>query len=100
MERELKDSITNVANAALEPLVRFLPLILDEMLKLITRPPMILNQTGVNSGHFLLSTQDLLCNALSALSYDSFKLTTTYMQIMQFKIQALTMPMKYFDSNI
>lgn len=46
MEKELKDSILNVSKASLEHLVRFLPLILDEMVKLVTRPPIILNQTG------------------------------------------------------
>lgn len=46
MERELKDCIMGVADAAIEPLVRFLPLILDEMVKLITRPPILMNQTG------------------------------------------------------
>ncbi|XP_067927943.1 dedicator of cytokinesis protein 7-like [Watersipora subatra] len=46
MEKELKDCITNVSNASLEPLVRFLPLILDEMVKLITRPPLLVSQTA------------------------------------------------------
>ena len=49
MERELKECIIGVADAATEPLVRFLPLILDEMVKLITRPPVLMNQTGMFS---------------------------------------------------
>ena len=46
LEKELKECISNVSTAALEPLVRFLPLILDEMVKLITRPPLLISQTG------------------------------------------------------
>ena len=46
MERELKECIQGVAEAAVEPLVRFLPLIIDEMIKLVVRPPVLLNQTG------------------------------------------------------
>lgn len=49
LEKELKDKIMDVCEARVEPLVKFLPLILDEMVKLIIRPPILINSSGKTS---------------------------------------------------
>ena len=45
-EEELKKSISELVQAEGEPLVRFLPLILDKLVGLMVRPPMVAGQTG------------------------------------------------------
>jgi len=45
-EAELKRSITNLTQAHTGPLIRFLTLILDKLLLLLVRPPVIAGQVG------------------------------------------------------
>ncbi len=45
-EAELKKSVTNVEKARGGALVRFLPLILDKLMSLMVRPPIISGQVG------------------------------------------------------
>jgi len=45
-ESELKRSIGDLTHARSGPLIRFLPLILDKLLLLMVRPPIIAGQVG------------------------------------------------------
>ena len=45
-EAELKKSITEIVQSEGEPLVRFLPLIMDKLINLMVRPPVISGQVG------------------------------------------------------
>jgi len=45
-ENEIKRSISGLLNAHQGPLIRFLPLILDKLLQIMVRPPLIAGQIG------------------------------------------------------
>jgi hypothetical protein len=47
-ENELKRSIMDIVNARHEPLVQFLHLILDKLISLMVRPPVIGGNIGNN----------------------------------------------------
>lgn len=55
LEAELKSSIAALNSAQLEPVVRFLHLLLDKLVLLVVRPPVIAGQIG-NSFHLWCST--------------------------------------------
>lgn len=46
LEAELKTSIAALTSAQLEPVVRFLHLLLDKLVLLVVRPPVIAGQIG------------------------------------------------------
>lgn len=46
LEAELKSSIAALSSAQLEPVVRFLHLLLDKLVLLVVRPPVIAGQIG------------------------------------------------------
>lgn len=46
LESELKNSILALSSAQLEPVVRFLHLLLDKLILLVVRPPVIAGQLG------------------------------------------------------
>ena len=46
LEAELKSSISALSSAQLEPTVRFLHLLLDMLVVLVVRPPLIAGQIG------------------------------------------------------
>ena len=45
-ERELKQSLSDLIYVDERPLIRFLPLLLDKLLHLLVRPPVVLGQVG------------------------------------------------------
>lgn len=47
LEAELKSSITALNSSQLEPVVRFLHLLLDKLVLLVVRPPVIAGQIGI-----------------------------------------------------
>lgn len=49
LEAELKGSIAALSSSQLEPVVRFLHLLLDKLVLLVVRPPVIAGQIGNNS---------------------------------------------------
>lgn len=51
LEAELKSSIAALNSAQLEPVVRFLHLLLDKLVLLVVRPPVIAGQIGNSSTH-------------------------------------------------
>lgn len=55
LEAELKSSIAALNSAQLEPVVRFLHLLLDKLVLLVVRPPVIAGQIG-NSFHLRYAT--------------------------------------------
>lgn len=46
LENELKSSISALNSSQLEPVVRFLHLLLDKLILLVVRPPVIAGQIG------------------------------------------------------
>lgn len=56
LEAELKSSIAALSSAQLEPVVRFLHLLLDKLVLLVVRPPVIAGQIG-NSLHLRCEQQ-------------------------------------------
>ncbi|XP_065206218.1 dedicator of cytokinesis protein 7 [Planococcus citri] len=55
IENEFKNRILNISQAKLEPLVKFLPLVLDKLLTLLVKPP-ILNNCVFNIGQAVFET--------------------------------------------
>ena len=51
-EGELKRSVTELVKAKGEPLVKFMPLILDKLVQLLVKPPVIAGQVGMVMFHF------------------------------------------------
>lgn len=49
LEAELKGSIAALSSSQLEPVVRFLHLLLDKLVLLVVRPPVIAGQIGNSS---------------------------------------------------
>jgi len=47
LEAELKTSIAALSSSQLEPVVRFLHLLLDKLVLLVVRPPVIAGQIGI-----------------------------------------------------
>lgn len=47
LENELKSSISALNSSQLEPVVRFLHLLLDKLILLVVRPPVIAGQIGI-----------------------------------------------------
>ena len=47
-EKEIKSAIVGLVDAHQGPLIRFLPLILDKLLQIMVRPPLVAGQIGKN----------------------------------------------------
>ena len=47
-ERELKQSLSDLIYVDERPLIRFLPLLLDKLLHLLVRPPVVAGQVGTS----------------------------------------------------
>lgn len=60
LEAELKGSITALSSSQLEPVVRFLHLLLDKLVLLVVRPPVIAGQIGNIAPYSLSSYLNLL----------------------------------------
>lgn len=63
LEAELKSSIAALNSSQLEPVVRFLHPLLDKLVLLVVRPPVIAGQIGTFSYvtlHFIASPQSVL----------------------------------------
>lgn len=64
IESELKKSIAELNHAQMGPLVRFLPLILDKLLTLMVRPPVV-NRLPLNLGQTLLEAIAALVHSIT-----------------------------------
>lgn len=59
LEAELKSSIAALNSSQLEPVVRFLHLLLDKLVLLMVRPPVIAGQIGTSSLKYILINKEL-----------------------------------------
>lgn len=60
LEGELKSSIAALNSSQLEPVVRFLHLLLDKLVLLVVRPPVIAGQIGMTLLFSSLKSQGLI----------------------------------------
>lgn len=60
LEAELKSSIAALNSSQLEPVVRFLHLLLDKLVLLVVRPPVIAGQIGILLLHICVSRTEVM----------------------------------------
>ncbi|XP_067118403.1 dedicator of cytokinesis protein 7 isoform X1 [Centruroides vittatus] len=67
IEHELKTSILEITEAKLEPLVKFLPLLMDKLIRLLVRPPVVAGQV-MNIGQTAFEAMAMIvCNITNLL---------------------------------
>jgi len=77
METTLKSAILDLAHAKSEPLVKFLPVILDKLILLMVKPPVVGNQM-MNIGQTVFEALAMLVKNMTSLSEGRHSLLTTY----------------------
>ncbi|KAL0280011.1 UNVERIFIED_CONTAM: hypothetical protein PYX00_001439 [Menopon gallinae] len=96
IEKELKKSISELNNAKMEPLVRFLPLVFDKLLTLLVRPPVV-DRLPLNLGQALLESvanlvQNITLHAVGNKDqHNRHSLLATYIQY-QCSVPGLILP--------
>jgi len=73
IESEFKSCILSLSSANLEPLIKFFPLIMNKLVKLLVRPPNLGGSQILNIGQTIFESMASVFKKVSSFSEDSFE---------------------------